>query len=175
MPRVKPNLVPAYPIHSLEDVDSGLARIAALKRQIDLINLSAAERMDEIKTGAAAEIEPIKQEIGGIELSIGRFAEAGKEELFSKKKSLQLTFGIIGFRASSKLKPKSKWTFERVLSVLKERGMTDFIRTKEEVDKEKLKGLAPETLSEVGCTVKTEDAFYYELPDAPETDAVPAQ
>ena len=55
MPRVKPNLVPAYPIHSLEDVDSGLARIAALKRQIDLINLSAAERMDEIKTGAAAD------------------------------------------------------------------------------------------------------------------------
>ena len=57
MPRIKPNLVPAYPIHSLEDVDSGLARIAALKRQIDLINLSAAERMDEIKTGAAAEID----------------------------------------------------------------------------------------------------------------------
>ena len=62
-----------------------------------------------------------------------------------------------------------------MLAALKERGMTDFIRTKEEVDKEKLKGLAPETLSEVGCTVKTEDTFYYELPDAPETDAISAQ
>ena len=107
MPRVKPNLVPAYPIHSLEDVDSGLARIAALKRQIDLINLSAAERMDEIKTGAAAEIEPIKQEIGGIELSIGRFAEAGKEELFSKKKSLRSPSASLdsGLRPSSSRKP----------------------------------------------------------------------
>lgn len=175
MPRIKPNLVPAYPVNSLEDVDAALAKIAALKRQIDLINLSAAEEVDAVKARAAAESEPLRQRIVDMELAVGRFAEGKKEELFSKKKSLQLTFGIIGFRASSKLKPKSKWTFERVLSALKERGMTDFIRVKEEVDKEKLKGLAPETLSEVGCTVKTEDAFYYELPDAPETDAVPAQ
>lgn len=175
MPRIKPNLVPAYPVNSLEDVDIALGRIATLKREIGLINMGAAEEMDAIKARAATESEPLRQRIADMELSIGRFAETRKEELFSKKKSLQLTFGIIGFRASSKLKTKAKWTFERVLSALKERGMTDFIRTKEEVDKEKLKGLTPEILSEVGCTVKTEDAFYYELPDAPETEAISAQ
>ncbi len=175
MPRVKPNLVPVYPVHSLEDVNIALGRIAMLKREIDLINMGAAEEVDAIKARAAAESEPLKQRIAGMELSIGRFAEAGKEELFAKKKSLQLTFGVIGFRASSRLKTKTKWTFERVLASLKERGMTEFIRIKEEVDKEKLKGLAPEALAEVGCAVKTEDIFYYELPETPETDAVPAQ
>ena len=37
MPRVKPNLASVYPVHSLEDVDIALGRIAMLKREIDLI------------------------------------------------------------------------------------------------------------------------------------------
>ena len=152
--RVKPNLSPAaFPVHSLEDVDAALAQIAARKRQIDLIGLGVAEQVDEIKTRAAAETEPIRLEIAALELAIGRFAEASKAELFSKKKSVQLQFGIVGFRASSKLKTLKKWTFERVLATLRDTGMRKYIRVKEEVDKEKLKGLAPETLAGIGCTV----------------------
>lgn len=96
--RVKPNLSPVmFPVHSLEDVDAALAQIAARKRQIDLINLGTAEHIDEIKTRAAAETEPIRLEIAALELAIGRFAEASKAELFNKKKSVQLQFGIVGF------------------------------------------------------------------------------
>ena len=134
--RVKPNLSPAaFPVHSLEDVDAALAQIAARKRQIDLIGLGVAEQVDEIKTRAAAETEPIRLEIAALELAIGRFAEANKAELFSKKKSVQLQFGIVGFRASSKLKTLKKWTFERVLATLRDTGMWEYIRVKEEVDK----------------------------------------
>ena len=150
--RVKPNLSPAaFPVHSLEDVDAALAQIAARKRQIDLIGLGVAEQVDEIKTRAAAETEP-----------------------FSKKKSVQLQFGIVGFRASSKLKTLKKWTFERVLATLRDTGMRKYIRVKEEVDKEKLKGLAPETLAGIGCTVVQEDVFYYELPEQPEPETQPS-
>ena len=84
--RVKPNLsLATFPIHSLEDVDAALAQIAARKRQIDLIGLGVAEQVDEIKTRAAAETEPIRLEIAALELAIGRFAEASKAELFSKR------------------------------------------------------------------------------------------
>ena len=151
--RVKPNLSPAaFPVHSLEDVDAALAQIAARKRQIDLIGLGVAEQVDEIKTRAAAETEPIRLEIAALELAIGRFAEAGKAELFGKK----------------------KWTFERVLATLRDTGMREYIRVKEEVDKEKLKGLAPETLAGIGCTVVQEDVFYYELPEQPEPETQPS-
>ena len=171
--RVKPNLSPAaFPVHSLEDVDAALAQIAARKRQIDLIGLGVAEQVDEIKTRAAAETEPIRLEIAALELAIGRFAEAGKAELFGKKKSIQLQFGIVGFRASSKLKTLKKWTFERVLATLRDTGMREYIRVKEEVDKEK--GLAPETLAGIGCTVVQEDVFYYELPEQPEPETQPS-
>ena len=163
--RVKPDLSSVYDVKTLEDADGILARIAELNRQMARINLKAAEEIDAIKARAAYETEPAKVEIAGLERSLGRFAEAEKEELFGKKKSLALRFGTIGFRASSKLRTRSKWTFERVLGALKERGMTAFIRVKEEVDKEKLKGLDPDKLAEVGCTVKTEDTFFYELPE----------
>ena len=173
--RVKPNLSPAaFPVHSLEDVDAALAQIAARKRQIDRIGLGVAEQIDEIKARAAAETEPIRLEIAALELAIGRFAEASKAELFNKKKSVQLQFGIVGFRASSKLKTLKKWPFERVLTTLRDTGMREYIRVKEEVDKEKLKGLAPETLAGIGCTVVQEDVFYYELPEQPEPETQPS-
>ena len=160
--RVKPNLSPAaFPVHSLEDVDAALAQIAARKRQIDLIGLGVAEQIDEIKARAAAETEPIRLEIAAL-------------ELFSKKKSVQLQFGIVGFRASSKLKTLKKWTFERVLTTLRDTGMREYIRVKEEVDKEKLKGLAPETLAGIGCAVVQEDVFYYELPEQPQPETQPS-
>lgn len=175
MPRVKPNIVPmTMPIHSLSDMDAALAQIAARRRQIDLVSLGAAEQIDEIKTRAAAETEPIRLEIAALELAIGRFAEAGKAELFGKRKSIQLQFGIVGFRASSKLKTLRKWTFERVLTTLRDTGMREYIRVKEEVDKEKLKGLSPETLAGIGCTVVSEDVFFYELPEQPEPETQPS-
>ena len=80
----------------------------------------------------------------------------------------------MGFRASSKLKTLKKWTFERVLATLRDTGMRKYIRVKEEVDKEKLKGLAPETLAGIGCTVVQEDVFYYELPEQPEPETQPS-
>ena len=54
-------------------------------------------------------------------------------------------------------------TWERVLGVLKERGMTNCIRIKEEVDKESLRTLGPNTLADVGCKLVQEDGFFYEL------------
>lgn len=41
--------------------------------------------------------------------------------------------------------------------------MIDFIRVKEEVDKEKLKKAEAFVLETVGCQVLTEDTFFYEL------------
>lgn len=162
--RIKP--VPeALPVlASLEEADATLAEIAAQRRQISLINLGAAEEIERIKLRAAAECEPAMQRIAALEQALLRFADYRKPDLFTKKKSLELTFGIIGYRASTKLKTLSKWTWERVLETLKTtEGGAHCIRIKAEIDKEALKGLAPEKLAEVGVKAVVEDAFYYEL------------
>lgn len=173
--RVKPNLSPVtFPVHSLDDVDAALAQIAARKRQIDLIGLGVAEQVDEIKTRAAAETEPIRLEIAALELAIGVSPKRARRNCSAKRSPCSSSSGIVGFRASSKLKTLKKWTFERVLATLRDTGMREYIRVKEEVDKEKLKGLAPETLAGIGCTVVQEDVFYYELPEQPEPETQPS-
>lgn len=67
------------------------------------------------------------------------YAEANKETLFTKKKSVEWMHGIIGFRTStpSVIKP-SRLTWPKVLEILKEDKLTSFIRTKEEINKDKM-------------------------------------
>lgn len=162
--RIKPVPAALPVIASLEEADATLAEIAAQRRQITLIDLGAAEEIERIKLSAAAEAEPARQRIAALEQALLRYADYHKPDLFAKKKSLELTFGVIGYRASTKLKTLSKWTWERVLETLKTtEGGARCIRIKEEVDKEALKALSPEKLAEVGVRAVPEDAFFYEL------------
>lgn len=161
--RIKP-VADVPSIHSLEEADALLARMAARKREVALLNLGLQEDIDRLKLVCEEQAEPIKQDICGMEQALLRFAESRKDELFSKKKSRDLTFGVIGFRAASTLKTlKKAITWERVLGTLNELKMTSCIRTKEEVDKDELRKLSPEKLAEVGCKMVQEDSFYYEL------------
>lgn len=168
--RIKPvSVTPA--IHSLEEADAMLARISARKRALDLFELGLKEDVDKLKLACASQCDPIKQEIKEMEQSLLRFAEARKEELFSRKKSVALNFGSMGFRASATLKTlKKAITWERVLGMLKEMQFTGCIRTREEVDKDALRQLPPESLTLVGCKLVQEDAFYYELAETEMAD-----
>lgn len=164
MTRIKP-LAAAQLIKNLDEADEVLAQIAALRRNIALIETGLNEAIDALKTKAAAEAEPHRQEIAALEQALTRFAEYHKAELFARRKSCDLTFGSIGYRASSKIKLISKMTWERVLQTLRDTGMQQCIRVQEAPDKEALKALSPEHLRELGCKVVQEDSFFYEIAD----------
>jgi len=151
-------------VTTLEEADVLLSEIAARKRSLDLIKASMNESIDTLKVKAAAEGEELLREIEAREQALVRFAEGNKETLFGKLKSRVLSFGEIGFRASTKaVLLNRKWSWERVLDALKETGALRFIRTKEEVDKEALRALKPEDLEAVGVKLQKDDGFYYEL------------
>ena len=50
-----------------------------------------------------------------------------------------------------------------MLEVLQELNLNQYIRNKPEVDKESLKGAAPETHKQVGVRLQEKDVFFYEL------------
>lgn len=162
--RVKP-VIQDKVINNLEDADSVLAMIAAHKREIARHELSLKEDVDRLKGVCAANCEQSKQEIARLEQSLVQFGIARREELFSNKKSIALNFGTIGFRASSALKTVKKLTWERVLGLIKERGLP-CVRIKEEVDKEALRTLKADQLAEVGCKLVQSDDFFYEIAEA---------
>jgi phage host-nuclease inhibitor protein Gam len=163
MARVKP-AINVTVIKSLEEADSLLGRIAALQRNIDLIETGLNDDIDALKLKAAAEAEPFRQEAAELGEALCRYATYNKPDLFKDRKSLELTFGQIGFRQSTKVAPASrKITWEQVVQTLLDRGMDDYIRVKREADKEALKALSEEEYKSIGLKLDKEDKFFYEI------------
>jgi phage host-nuclease inhibitor protein Gam len=95
------------------------------------------------------------------------YAMENREELFSKKKSMETTHGTLGFRTGTpKLKTLKGFTWGAVVNLLKE-FLPGYVRTSEEANKEKL--LADRESEEVaamfpkvGISVVQEETFYVE-------------
>lgn len=80
------------------------------------------------------------------------FATENKDELFSKKKSLDMAHGVIGFRTGTpKLKLLKGFTWASALELVKTFLPSSYIRKTEEVAKDKL--LSDRDLDEVDVTV----------------------
>lgn len=95
------------------------------------------------------------------------FALENREELFDKKKSLELVHGVIGFRSGNPaVKNRKGFTWAAITEMLKE-FLPKYVRTKEEPDKEKL--LADRDDVEVaakfkkcGITIAQDETFFVE-------------
>lgn len=95
------------------------------------------------------------------------WAEANPDE-FAKRKSIELAHGTIGFRTGTpKLKTLAKITWAKVLDALRASRLAEqFIRIKEEVDKESLLvahanfSLSDGDLRALGVEVAQEESFF---------------
>lgn len=146
-------------LESWEEVDTCLAEIGRIDRELSLLEAAQQEAIDKVKADTKAAAEPLAGKKAGLEMAIKEFAEANRAE-FLKAKTRELTFGTVGFRLSTKV------VIRRVadtLQALKDLGLTQCIRLKEECDKEAMRDLPLETLHAVGCALKQEDAFGYEI------------
>lgn len=167
MPREKPK---AVVLADLAAVDAAMGELAALRREVAAVEGVMNDAIDNIKAEAKEKTTPLTARIKEIETGLANFAVARKAELFPKKKSLDLTFGLIGFRQSTKLKTLVRWTWGAVLERLRElaadpegKPYRDAIRTKAEVDKEAMRDWPEERLASVGVHKVSEDEFFYEL------------
>ena len=98
------------------------------------------------------------------------FAREQKDELFGKKKSLEMSQGVIGFRTGTpKLKTLKGFTWASALQLVKE-FLPEYIRTTDEIAKDRL--LADRELDQVVVSpgVGADETFYVE----PKKEEVPA-
>lgn len=80
---------------------------------------------------------------------------------FESKKSIDFTHGTIGFRTGMpKLSLRKGYTWSSVLDIVKDK-VKNFVRTKEEVDKDGLLAARETTdLKSLGLEVKQDETFY---------------
>jgi phage host-nuclease inhibitor protein Gam len=154
MARLKPNV---KKIESLEDANLTLKEIGLLERELETIDGDAHKQIAEIKTAAVKAGKPVLKRIEDLSALLGAYAEYNRAELFRDRKSVQVSFGIFGYRKSTSISTK-----KTTLGLLKKMALFRYVRTKEEPDKELMAELADETLAQVDAVRKVKDDFFCE-------------
>ncbi len=158
--RTKPK---ALIVGDLAQAEAVLAEMAEIDRTIETHEGHMNQDLDEARARAKALVMPLAERRKDLELALANYAEHNKAELFGKRKSLDLGFGVIGYRLSTSIKTVAKTTWEMVLQKCKDFGFSDAVRAKESVDRETLKGWPDERLATVGARRVVEDTFYIEI------------
>jgi phage host-nuclease inhibitor protein Gam len=147
----------------LHDIGVNEAMIAKKEAQMNEQMQKLKERFNEETKDARAKIKVMSEEI---EI----FCIQNKAD-FEKKRTRTLTHGVIGFRTAT---PKvallnRKYNWKTVLELVKKVFVGKYVRSKEEVDKEKLLSdvsqniLTDEQLAAVGMKVDQDEKFMYEI------------
>ena len=151
-------------VANLAEADSTLGQIAALNRQLVLLETGMNEDIAAIKKKAEEKAEPLRQQVADLGGALARYAEQHKDDLFTdKQRSRALSFGSSGFRFSSVLDTLGKTTWKQVLALLENKGFDQFIRRVPDVDKDALRKADPGVLKDLRCVIREKDEFYYEL------------
>jgi phage host-nuclease inhibitor protein Gam len=136
------------------------AKAQKLQAELDLKITKAREQYQDDLARLAEEREDKFRKLQHFALS--------NPDLFGKKKSLEFTHGLLGFRTGNPaLKTRKGYTWAVVLDLLKKAARTDLVRTKEEVNKEAILGAREDAdmdklMGYIGVEVVQDEAFYVE-------------
>ncbi len=156
MARSKPKLEIAK-ITSLKEADQVLHQIADLRAQIRKHEADADIAVNRVKEELKQKVEPLLKNIEALEKSLAVYSEYNKEELFKDKKTIELTFGLFGFRQSTSISVKKD-----TLKLLKQHGFNEAIKIKEMVNKEAMREWSDERLNLVHAKRVVKDQFWVE-------------
>ena len=134
-----------------EAADSAFATFAKADASINKINADIELQCAKIREKHQAELTRLVAERDSAFDMLQSFATENQSELFSKKKSLDMAHGTIGFRTGTpKLKTLKGFTWASALELVKAFMPSSYIRKVEEIAKDKL--LADRDLEDVKIT-----------------------
>lgn len=153
-------------LKSRAEMESIVGEIRTLKiseRQTVAQRDAAIQEIDE-RCGVV--LSQIAKDIEQRAALVQAWAEANPEE-FGERKSIETTHGTIGFRTGTpKLVKLTRWTWDRVKEAIKKRFGAQYIRVKEEIDKEAIiaahsaRQITNDDLRQQGCEVEQEESFF---------------
>lgn len=150
-------------IKNLEQANETLREIAELQRILAVAEAALNGKIDGWKAAARDKAVPLQAKLAELEKAVQVYAEYNRQEIFTERKSVVLSFGSFGFRSSTALKTMSKWTWEKVLTTLKSLGGKGAVRIKEEVNRETLSAWEDDELAAVGVRRETKETFWIEI------------
>ena len=160
MTRIKPD---PHIVADRAQCEGALAEMAAIDRKLSTIENEMREAIDAAKSKAGQLAGPLQARRKELADAVAIFAKLNRQELFSKSKSLDMGFGVIGFRASTRIVQLRGVTAEMTMERLHQYNLADGIRVKEEINKDAALGWPDERLELVGLKRQQTDTFFIEI------------
>ena len=165
MARSKPN---PHIVESREQAEGTMAEIAALDRKLAALTVAMTPALDAATEKAAQAAAPLAARRKELESGLAVFAVLNRKELFPDgAKSLDLGFGVVGFRASTKIVQQNNISADMTLERLRKFKFMEGIRIKEEINKDAMTAWTDEKLETVGLRRQKSDGFFLEVKKDP--------
>lgn len=152
---------------STEKMEEAFAAYAKADAMLQKINATLDIDITKLREKRAVEIQQLSEQKDAAFDVMQAFAIENKDELFAKKKSMDTTHGVLGFRLGTpKLKTRKGFTWGAVTNLIKE-FLPSYIRISEEPAKDKLladrdsEEITP-MLEKVGVMVVQDETFFVE-------------
>lgn len=165
MARSKPT---PHIVESREQAEGTMAEVAAIDRKLKALKVAMNEEIDAAKEKAARNSAPLEARRKELESGLAVFATLNRKDLFPDgTKSLDLGFGVIGFRASTRIVQQNNVSAAVTLERLRQFGFLEGIRTKEEINKDAMTDWTAEKLETVGLRRQKSDGFFVDVKEDP--------
>lgn len=129
----------------LNQANAALYAIGASNRKVALIEARLAAEVAKLRKEADKEIAPLAEEISKQLIGIEMYANQHRDQLLvDGKKTVNLSFGNFGWRWTPPRVSAGRGGDAKVLERVKALNLSQYIRTKEELDKEALLRDKPE-------------------------------
>ena len=154
-------------VKTIEDAENCMAAYATADARLERITATMDEKITSIRKQYADELQQLS-DIKQQKLDELHFFAESNAQLFDKKKSIDMSHGVIGFRTGTpKLKPMKKFTWAAITELLKHH-LPNYVRTVEEPAKDKLLAdrddeRVSKLFPKVGIEVIQDESFYVEL------------
>jgi phage host-nuclease inhibitor protein Gam len=148
---------------SREQAEAVLLRVAELKSAEAAAKAAMDAELARVRESYQADLADIAAQIASAVQALELWAERN-QSLFGRLRSLVMLHGRIGWRTNPpSLKPLRGLTWNDVLETLRRLGRREFIRVKEEPDREALLAAREhEDLRALGCRVEQVEEFFVE-------------
>lgn len=159
--RVKPK--PTIVIQNLDQADTVLAEIGDLQRRIEGIEVDMNDAIDRHKDEATNLAAPLRDRHKVLSEGLAVFGEYQKEGIFAEKRTINLVFGVLGFRKSNEIKAQKGKKLEDVLEALKTHRFPEAIKVTEKVNKDAMRDWTDDKLALVHAMREDKDTFWFEV------------
>lgn len=164
MARIKKTIITGV---TREQMEEAFGQYALADAEVQSITASMDQQFVAIREQHADRLAELEEQKSKALEVMQVFATENREELFSKRKSMETAHGVIGFRTGTpKLKTRKGLTWAAVLELLRKFGR-DYIRATEEIAKDKLladrdSDECQQLMEDCGIVVAQDETFYVE-------------